>query len=118
MISAFQEVLPEKITADSASEMLILQFGGRHKDGKGCVIGELIASGSGAGKYIDGVDVIETDATNCMNLPVEALELEAPIGVFQYRNFHCFTYYIPPVSEAVLCPVGGICTLRRIGDTT
>jgi N-methylhydantoinase B len=27
------------------------------------------------------VDVIETDGSNCMNLPVEALELEAPIRV-------------------------------------
>jgi N-methylhydantoinase B len=27
------------------------------------------------------VDVIETDATNCMNLPVEALERDAPIRV-------------------------------------
>jgi N-methylhydantoinase B len=29
----------------------------------------------------DGVDVIETDATNCMNLPVEALEMEIPVRV-------------------------------------
>jgi N-methylhydantoinase B/oxoprolinase/acetone carboxylase alpha subunit len=27
----------------------------------------------------DGVDVIETDATNCMNLPAEAIEMETPI---------------------------------------
>ena len=33
MVSAFQKVLPEKVTADSASEMLILQFGGRHSEG-------------------------------------------------------------------------------------
>ena len=28
-----------------------------------------------------GVDVIETDGTNCMSLPVEALEMDAPIRV-------------------------------------
>jgi N-methylhydantoinase B len=28
---------------------------------------------------LDGVDVIETDASNCMNLPAEALEMETPI---------------------------------------
>jgi len=38
-----------------------------------------VAGGSGAGPGRDGVDVIETDATNCMNLPAEALEMEAPI---------------------------------------
>ena len=45
------------------------------------VTGELIAGGSGAGPARDGVDVIETDATNCMNLPAEAMEMEAPIRV-------------------------------------
>lgn len=84
MVSAFQEALPDQVTADSAGEMLILQFGGQHPGGRRFVIGELIASGSGAGKYSDGVDVIETDASNCMNLPVEALELEAPIRVHRF----------------------------------
>jgi N-methylhydantoinase B/oxoprolinase/acetone carboxylase alpha subunit len=36
---------------------------------------------SGASAAKDGVDAIETDATNCMNLPAEALELDAPIRV-------------------------------------
>ena len=45
------------------------------------VIGELVAGGSGAAPRSDGVDVIETDATNCMNLPAEAIEMEAPIRV-------------------------------------
>jgi len=84
MVGAFQQVLPDKITADSASEMLILQFGGQHLDGRRFVVGELIASGSGAGIRSDGIDVIETDASNCMNLPVEALELEAPVRVHRF----------------------------------
>ena len=84
MVGAFQQVLPDKITADSASEMLILQFGGHHRDGRRFVVGELIASGSGAGIRSDGIDVIETDASNCMNLPVEALELEAPVRVHRF----------------------------------
>ncbi len=41
----------------------------------------LVAGGAGASAVKDGVDVIETDATNCMNLPAEALELDAPIRV-------------------------------------
>ena len=40
-----------------------------------------LAGGSGAGPDGDGVDAIETDATNCMNVPAEAMELEAPIRV-------------------------------------
>ena len=81
MVSAFREKLPQKVTADSASDMLILQFGGYRPDGQHFVVGELIASGSGAAIDSDGVDVIETDASNCMNLPIEALELEAPIRI-------------------------------------
>ncbi len=50
-------------------------------DGTRYVKGELVAGGSGASAGKDGVDVIETDATNCMNLPAEALELDAPIRV-------------------------------------
>ena len=48
-------------------------------------MGELIASGSGASQGKDGVDVIETDGSNCMNLPIEALEMDAPIRVLQTR---------------------------------
>jgi N-methylhydantoinase B len=81
MIGALAPVLPTKVPAASAGELLVLAFGGRRADGSRYVVGELIAGGSGAGPGQDGVDVIETDATNCMNLPVEAMEMEAPIRV-------------------------------------
>jgi N-methylhydantoinase B len=74
-------VLPERVPADSSGELLILMFGGHHRDGSAYVTGELIAGGSGAGDKSDGVDVIETDVTNCMNLPVEAMEMDTPIRV-------------------------------------
>lgn len=47
------------------------------------MVGELIAGGSGAARRSDGVDVVETDASNCMNLPAEALEMEAPVRVLR-----------------------------------
>jgi N-methylhydantoinase B len=81
MMGALAPVLPSKVPAASAGELLVLAFGGRRVDGSRYVVGELIAGGSGAGPGQDGVDVIETDATNCMNLPVEAMEMEAPIRV-------------------------------------
>jgi N-methylhydantoinase B/oxoprolinase/acetone carboxylase alpha subunit len=61
--------------------MLAVMFGGLRNTGLPFVIGELIAGGSGAGIASDGVDVIETDVSNCMNLPAEAMEMEAPIRV-------------------------------------
>lgn len=83
ILGAFKDVLPERVPADSGCELLVLAFGGRDSSGASFVTGELIAAGSGAGSNSDGVDVIETDATNCMNLPAEAMEMEAPIRVHQ-----------------------------------
>jgi N-methylhydantoinase B len=81
IIGALRQAVPERASADAAGEMLLLAFGGAREDGSPYVIGEIIASGSGASAGKDGVDVIETDGTNCMNLPVEALEMDAPIRV-------------------------------------
>lgn len=81
ILAAFKEVLPQKVPADSAAVLLALAFGGHLPNGKQYVVGELIAGGSGASYSSDGVDVVETDASNCMNLPAEALEMEAPIRV-------------------------------------
>jgi N-methylhydantoinase B/oxoprolinase/acetone carboxylase alpha subunit len=79
IISALAEVLPDKVPAPSAGEMLMVAFGGQRPAGGNFVTGDLIASGSGASMDADGVDVIETDATNCMNLPAEAMEMETPL---------------------------------------
>jgi N-methylhydantoinase B/oxoprolinase/acetone carboxylase alpha subunit len=73
--------VPGRASADGGGELLLLAFGGERADGSAYVTGEIIASGSGASNGKDGVDVIETDVTNCMNLPVEALEMDAPIRV-------------------------------------
>jgi N-methylhydantoinase B len=81
ILGALKDVVPEKVPADNSGEMLALMFGGRYPDGRAFVTGELIAGGSGAGLRSDGVDVIETDVTNCMNLPAEAMEMETPIRV-------------------------------------
>jgi N-methylhydantoinase B len=81
MLAALAEAVPERVPADSGGELLVLAFGGERGDGTRYVTGELVAGGSGACAAKDGIDGIETDATNCMNLPAEALELDAPIRV-------------------------------------
>lgn len=79
IIGAVAQAIPGRVPAASAGEMALVAFGGRHPRGGAFVTGDLIASGSGASAISDGVDVIETDATNCMNLPAEAIEMETPI---------------------------------------
>jgi N-methylhydantoinase B len=81
ILAALAEAVPDRMPADNAGELLVLAFGGTRPDGSRFVTGELVAGGAGASRGKDGVDVIETDATNCMNLPAEALELDAPIRV-------------------------------------
>lgn len=81
MLAALAGAVPERMPAPSAGELLVMAFGGQWLDGRPFVTGELLAGGSGAGPGYDGVDAIETDATNCMNLPAEAMELEAPIRI-------------------------------------
>ncbi|MGE0716817.1 MAG: hydantoinase B/oxoprolinase family protein [Alphaproteobacteria bacterium] len=82
ILGAFQEALPDRVPADSGGELLTVAFGGRWPDERGTfVTGEMLAGGSGGSRALDGIDVIETDATNCMNLPAEAMEMEAPVRI-------------------------------------
>ena len=81
VLGALREAVPEQVPADPGGEEVILHFGGQRADGRGFVTSQILIGGSGAARTADGVDVIETDATNCMNIPAEALELEAPIRV-------------------------------------
>jgi N-methylhydantoinase B len=81
ILKALAQAAPNRVPADNGGELLVLAFGGARPDGTRYVTGELVAGGSGASALKDGVDAIETDATNCMNLPAEALELDAPIRV-------------------------------------
>ena len=79
MVSALADVLPDRVGAPGAGTLLVVAFAGQKADGGRFIVGELIAGGSGAARDRDGVDVIDSDASNCMNLPAEALEMEAPL---------------------------------------
>jgi N-methylhydantoinase A len=81
ILGAFRQAAPDRVPADSASELCVLVFGGRRRDGSDYISAQLLVSGSGAGPATDGVDVIETDLTNSMNVPTEFLESEVPIRV-------------------------------------
>ncbi len=81
ILGALRQAAPDRVPADSASETVIMHFGGRRADGRRYVTSQLLVAGSGAAADRDGVDVIETDASNCLNVPAEALMMEAPIRV-------------------------------------
>src|SRR5665213_1317319 len=81
ILGALRQAVPDNVPADSASETVIMHFGGQRSDGRRYVTSQLLVAGSGASSLLDGVDVIETDASNCLNVPAEALMMEAPIRV-------------------------------------
>ena len=85
ILGALRDALPEKVPADCAGETITQAFGMKRADGASFVAGEMLAGGSGASAGCDGVDVIDTDATNCMNLPVEALEMDLPMRLKRFE---------------------------------
>jgi N-methylhydantoinase B/oxoprolinase/acetone carboxylase alpha subunit len=81
ILGALRQAAPDRVPAESGSEIVIMHFGGQRSNGNRYVTSQLLVAGSGASPRLDGVDVIETDASNCLNVPAEALMLEAPIRV-------------------------------------
>src|SRR5262245_40596510 len=74
--------LPERMPAANSGTLLVMAFGGqRPATGQPFVASELAAGGMGARPDKDGIDVIETDVSNCMNIPVESVEMGFPLRV-------------------------------------
>jgi N-methylhydantoinase B len=64
----------------------MLSFGGVDPlTGKRYVMTETGTGGMGARPTMDGIDCIQTDASNAMNVPIEAIETDYPIRVLRYR---------------------------------
>jgi N-methylhydantoinase B len=82
ILGALVTALPDRMPAASSGTLLVMAFGGTDpRTGRPFVASELAAGGMGARPRKDGIDVVETDVTNCMNIPVEALELNFPLRV-------------------------------------
>lgn len=84
MVSAFAEAVPDRVPAASAGLSVMLAFGGRRADGKPFILSELVCGGTGASSLADGVDCLQTDGSNSMNQPIEALCLDAPIRIRRF----------------------------------
>lgn len=84
IVGAFAEAMPDRVPAMPGNVLTLLAFGGRRPDGTQFMVSELIAAGAGGGPRADGTDCVQTDGSNSMNLPVEALMLDAPIRVQRF----------------------------------
>jgi N-methylhydantoinase B len=86
LLGALLKALPGRLPAASSGELLVMALAGFDPaTGARFITSELGAGGMGARPGKDGVDAIETDATNCMNLPAEAVELDFPLRINYWR---------------------------------
>jgi N-methylhydantoinase B len=79
------QAAPERVRAASSSMEGVSFSGRRSRDGRAYVYLELFCGGMGARPTKDGVDYIETDITNMMNAPTEAVEMEYPLRIRSMR---------------------------------
>jgi N-methylhydantoinase B len=84
LYSAFAQVIPDKVPADSYGCMNNVMMGGTYR-GKSWAFYETIGGGLGAQSDRDGIDGIQGNMTNTMNTPVEEMERSLPILIKQYE---------------------------------
>ncbi len=82
ILGALVRALPHRMPAANSGTLLVMAFGGQDPHtGRPFVASELAAGGMGARPGKDGIDVIETDVSNCMNIPVESVEMGFPLRI-------------------------------------
>jgi N-methylhydantoinase B len=86
ILGALVGALPGRMPAANSGTLLVMAFGGHDPEtGRPFVASELAAGGMGARPDKDGIDVIETDVSNCMNIPVESVEMNFPLRIPRAR---------------------------------
>ena len=86
ILGALVKALPGRMPAANSGTLLVMAFGGVDPEtGRRFVASELAAGGMGARPGKDGIDCIETDVSNCMNIPVESVEMNFPIRIPRAR---------------------------------
>lgn len=86
LMGCFVQAMPGTLPAASSGQMLVMNFGGIDPlTGRTYVTSELGAGGMGARPGMDGVDAVETDATNCMSIPAEAIEGDSPVRIERWE---------------------------------
>lgn len=82
LLGALVQAIPDRIPAAPSGNLLSLAIGGVDPATRRTfVFTNLLSGGMGARPTKDGIDCIETDVTNCMTNPIEAMEMAFPIRV-------------------------------------
>ena len=84
VLGALVQAVPGRVPAAPAGSISCVSFGGSHA-GARYGLSDLVAGGGGARPRLDGIEVVDTDVSNCMNVPAEAIEMSYPLRVLYYR---------------------------------
>ncbi|MCG8691940.1 MAG: hydantoinase B/oxoprolinase family protein [Minwuiales bacterium] len=85
VLGAFAKAAPDRVAAPGSGSLSVCSFGGAGEDGTPFGATDLVAGGTGGRPDKDGIDLLDTDVTNCQNVPVEALEARYPLRVLTTR---------------------------------
>ncbi|MSO77665.1 MAG: hydantoinase B/oxoprolinase family protein [Alphaproteobacteria bacterium] len=85
VLGALVQAVPDRVPAAPAGSISCVSFGGTRADGERFGLSDLIAGAGGARPNQDGIEAIDTDVSNCMNVPAEAIEMAYPLRVLYYR---------------------------------
>ena len=84
MIGALAQALPDVVPAASSGHPFSQRLGGRGSTGGAWVTSVIGTGGMGARPGLDGIDAIQTDASNSQNIPIEYLETYLPFHVLEF----------------------------------
>jgi N-methylhydantoinase B len=86
VLGALVQAVPDRVPAAPAGSISCVSFGGvdpRNNTRFG--LSDIVAGGGGARPAMDGLELVDTDVSNCMNIPAEAIEMGYPLEVLRYR---------------------------------
>jgi N-methylhydantoinase B len=85
VLSAFAQLVPGRVPAQSGGSMNNVIIGGIDDDGRSWSFYETNGCGMGARPFADGIDGIHAHMTNTLNTPIESIERDFPLRVVRYE---------------------------------
>jgi N-methylhydantoinase B len=85
VLSAFAQIAPGRVPAQSGGSMNNVIIGGVDDDGRSWSFYETNGCGMGARPWADGLDAIHAHMTNTLNTPIEAIERDVPLRIVRYE---------------------------------
>ena len=86
VLGALVQAVPERVTAAPAGSISCVSFAGMRPGSRERFgLSDLVGGGGGGRTALDGIEAIDTDVSNCMNVPAEAIEAAYPLRVLHYR---------------------------------